>query len=103
MKDEVSKNKISEHSIFVVIGMIAILFIASIFLEAMTAPAETGQHEVELVKNTTDGAFGFVINGSEVARLDVNGLHVKDSIEFGGALTDTGADADEQDAMENAP
>lgn len=35
-------------------------------------------------------AFLFVIDGEPVALLDKGGLHVRDSIEYGGTLTDSG-------------
>ncbi len=35
-------------------------------------------------------SFRFFIDGKEVARIDQTGLHVRENVEYGGTLTDTG-------------
>lgn len=37
-------------------------------------------------------AFIFIIDGVEVARLDQSGFYIRDSIVYGGTLTDTGSE-----------
>lgn len=46
---------------------------------------------LQLVEDESGGAFRFFIDGREIARLDEDGLQVRDSIEYGGALIDTGS------------
>lgn len=54
--------------------------------------ADAGQR-AEIIEDQEAGAFRFTIDGQEVARLDTVGLHVRGSVEYGGAITDTGAAA----------
>ncbi len=61
-----------------------------------TAPAATPQPagQAQATRIETDqktGAVRFIVNGKEVARFDANGLHVKDSIDYGGVITDDGS------------
>jgi hypothetical protein len=58
---------------------------------------------VALIEDQEHTAFRFMINEREVARLDEAGLHVIADIEYGGALIDSGDDAHENGAAENAP
>lgn len=69
----------------------AILFLIGHF----TSPSAAGQDQqqtVDLVLDHSSGSFRFFIDGSEVARVDREGLHVRKDIEYGGTLTDTGID-----------
>jgi hypothetical protein len=50
------------------------------------APAET----VAIIEDHDGKSFRFVIEGKEVARLDERGLHVRESIEYGGTISDVG-------------
>jgi hypothetical protein len=45
---------------------------------------------VAIVEDQAHAAFRFMIDGREAARLDAKGFHVRESIELGGTLTDTG-------------
>ncbi|WP_274630780.1 hypothetical protein [Arvimicrobium flavum] len=45
---------------------------------------------VEIVEDQEAKAFRFMIDGREVARIDAIGLQVRDSIGYGGAITDVG-------------
>ena len=53
---------------------------------ALTAPAPP-QTRVEADRA---GAIRFIVDGREEARIDAAGLHVRQSVEYGGVLTDTG-------------
>ncbi|MBA4173805.1 MAG: hypothetical protein C0511_14425 [Hyphomicrobium sp.] len=53
-----------------------------------SAPSET----VAIIEDHDSKSFRFVIEGKEVARLDQSGLHVRESIAYGGAITDVGID-----------
>lgn len=60
----------------------------------------------EIVADQQAKAFRFIIDGTEVGRLDAAGLHVRGSIEYGGTLTDTGVERFDQSAAKgdkNAP
>jgi hypothetical protein len=55
------------------------------------SPAETDPTpRVQIVEDQAAAAFRFMIDGREVARLDPDGLHVRENIEYGGTLTDAG-------------
>lgn len=45
---------------------------------------------VSIIEDQDAKAFRFMIDGQEVARLDASGLHIRESIEYGGSITDTG-------------
>lgn len=45
-------------------------------------------------------AFRFFIDGKEVARIDQGGLHVRDDVTYGGAITDGGSAAFDERAVE---
>jgi hypothetical protein len=45
---------------------------------------------VAIVEDQEHGTFRFMIDGQETARLDAEGFHVRESIDYGGVLTDTG-------------
>lgn len=48
---------------------------------------------VVILSDQKAGAVRFMIDGTEHARLDATGLHVRGDIGYGGTLTDTGAKA----------
>lgn len=52
------------------------------------APAQAWPTRIETDQKT--GAIRFIVNGREEARIDATGLHVRQGVEYGGALTDTG-------------
>jgi hypothetical protein len=76
----------------------AFLLFAGSALAGNEAPASpTGSRAVaqagdrlQLVEDEEAGAFRFFIDGREIARLDEDGLKVRDSVEYGGSITDTG-------------
>lgn len=49
-----------------------------------------GAQSLSIVEDHEAKAFRFLIDGKEVARLDADGLHVREGIEYGATLTDTG-------------
>jgi len=74
-------------------------FIASVaFVATLTgypAFAEEAMNEqpTRIEIDQQSKTFTFIINDKAVATLDKSGLHVGDSITYGGTLTDAGADA----------
>ena len=54
-----------------------------------SAPSET----VAIIEDHNSKSFRFLIEGKEVARIDASGLHVRESIAYGGTITDTGGKA----------
>lgn len=63
------------------------------------APAAKRVHVVE---DQQAGAFLFMIDGQEAARIDKDGLTVAGDVEYSGTLTDTGAGIT-SDARNGAP
>jgi hypothetical protein len=58
-------------------------------------PAPTGQESTRIETDQKTGTVKIIVNNREVARFDAKGLHVKDSIDYGGEITDAGSsDAD---------
>lgn len=45
---------------------------------------------VQLIEDQKQGAVRVVIDGKEIARIDSNGLHVRENIEYGGYALDSG-------------
>lgn len=79
------------------------LFLASILLlisgtahaagpaPAATQPQPTGQQQATRIEtDQKTGTIRFIVNGREEARIDATGLHVRQGVEYGGSLTDTG-------------
>ena len=76
-------------------------FASAIATTAMTAPAKP-QTRVET--DNISGAVLFIVNGQEQARIDQYGLHVRESVEYGGYLADIGPSNYEAiKAKNNAP
>ena len=67
--------------------LLAIVVVTAATTRAYTAPAEP-QTRVETDQAT--GVIRFIVKGQEQARIDSTGLHVRQSVEYGGDLTDTG-------------
>lgn len=63
---------------------------------AQEAPFQSGpeefSHAPQIKSDPERNAFIFIIDGEEVARLDKSGMYVRDSVAFGGTLTDTGSE-----------
>lgn len=78
------------------IAIILLLFPSGLSSPALAGsapkPAQElrGAQSLSIVEDQEAGAFRFLIDGKEVARLDGEGLHLRESIEYGGVLTDTG-------------
>lgn len=56
---------------------------------ALSDPSEKADR-LQVVEDEAEGAFLFIIDGQEVARIDARGLTVNHDIRYGGTLTDTG-------------
>ena len=54
-------------------------------------PQPTAPEATRIETDQKTGAVEIIVNGKEVARFDAKGLQVKDSIEYGGLLTDAGS------------
>ncbi|ABS65793.1 hypothetical protein Xaut_0537 [Xanthobacter versatilis] len=57
---------------------------------ATAQPAGAPQDRTAIVEDDVAGAFRFIIDGREVARLDTEGLHVRKSVTYGGTINDVG-------------
>ncbi len=58
----------------------------------MAAPPPIGQEQATRIEtDQKTGAVKIIVNGKEVARFNARGLQVKDSIEYGGTITDSGS------------
>lgn len=74
----------------IIFGAVCITFLLwGHTLAARENPQPTEQL-VDLVLDQAGGSFRFLIDGREVARIDRDGLHVRESIEYGGTITATG-------------
>lgn len=58
--------------------------------EQNDAVAALPAQAVVIIEDQETKAFRFMIDGQEIARLDATGLRVRESVEYGGTLTDTG-------------
>ena len=54
-------------------------------------PQPTAPEATRIETDQKTGAVEIIVNGKEVARFDAKGLQVKDSIGYGGVLTDSGS------------
>lgn len=90
------------HRISFVLFLFSLLIVAASIERAVAARADSNGTEI-----VTDGDHGIVrvvINGKEVARFTADGLQVRDAIEYGGTITDTGsAHFDQQTGGSGAP
>lgn len=71
--------------------MAFVLMLLPHFAQA-TAGSSASSETVAIIEDHNSKSFRFVIEGKEVARLDESGLHVRDSIEYGGSISDVGVD-----------
>ena len=63
------------------------------------SPSAVAAEAPSMIIDPEANAFRFFIDGKEVARIDAGGLRVRESIEYGGAITDTGVEAYDQHAL----
>lgn len=81
----------SEFSLLLSIILLAAALCVAVFPSAGRSFAqERGPARVSIVEDQEHAAFRFIIDGREAARLDGEGFHVRENVEFGGTLTDTG-------------
>ena len=74
---------------FVFIASLLISFIAGHITATNQAHAVTAERAI-MVSDEKTGALRFLIDGKEAARIDTNGLHVRQNIEYGGYEMDYG-------------
>lgn len=77
------------HRISFILFFVALLIVADSTARAVAARADNNNGTAIV----TDGDHGIVrvmIRGKEVARFTADGLQVRDAIEYGGTITDTG-------------
>jgi hypothetical protein len=80
------------------------VFMRRIFLAAMlllisgtahaagpAAPEPTGQQATRIETDQKTGAVKIMVNNREVARFDAKGLHVRQDVDYGGLMKDTGS------------
>lgn len=87
-------NETKSLQLFAIILILVVCaaFAITAFLFNAQANASTDPAQrVSIVEDQKDAAFRFIIDGKEVARIDGKGLHVRESIEYGGILVDVGA------------
>lgn len=66
------------------------IFIAFAYFSRPSAAPLGATQAVELVLDQDSRSFRFIIDGVEVARIDSAALHIRDSINYGGVVTDVG-------------
>jgi hypothetical protein len=86
--------------LFISILVIAITLIAR--AETGTNAAQPAAIRAAVVADEQAGVIRFYIDGQELMRLDADGLHVREDVEYGGALTDTGTARFDEHATEGA-
>lgn len=62
------------------------------------APQPTGQQATRIETDQRTGAIRFIVNGREEARIDADGLHVRQNVDYGGLMDDTGPEGYDQPA-----
>jgi len=70
----------------------ALLLALSIIVDstARIIAAHADNSVTAVVTDHDHNVIRFMVNGSEVARITANGFQVRNDIEYGGAITDTG-------------
>lgn len=61
-------------------------------LAQATAGNAASSETVVIIEDPNSKSFRFVIEGKEVARLDQSGLYVRESIAYGGTISDVGVE-----------
>lgn len=71
----------------------------------VSVPAKASADHVRIIADQNARAFRFMIGVKEVARIDEQGLHVRENVEYGGAITDVGTQGYDKTptAAEKAP
>lgn len=94
-------------SVSILILSMILLAAPFVLSAAETTAVTTPPHSDQRVRFDTDQEAGFVrviIDNKEVARIDSAGLHVRNDIEYGGTITDTGIQYfDERTGGSHAP
>lgn len=85
----------AENNYVIACLLVLLCFVILLLIGHFTRPsaaAQDQQQTADLVLDHGSGSFRFFIDGSEVARISPDGLHVRKDIEYGGTLTATGVD-----------
>ena len=69
--------------------LLAVILFTSLVTAAATAALTAPQPPQTRVEAEGD-SIRFIVNGTEQARIDKNGLHVRQGVQYGGGLLDTG-------------
>lgn len=62
--------------------------LSSVLTYSLTLRAQA--HSAQVVTDEKNGIIRFVIDGTEVAQITAEGLHVRNDVRFGGVITDVG-------------
>lgn len=90
------------HRISFILFLFALLIVADSMVRAVAAHADSSA--AAIVTDTGHGIVRVMIRGKEVARFTADGLQVRDSIEYGGTITDIGtAHFDDRTGGSGAP
>jgi hypothetical protein len=85
--------RVPAKSVSILILLTILLAVPLVLSAAERTPATASPQSDPRVRFDTDQEAGFVrviIDNREVARIDSAGLHVRNDIEYGGTITDTG-------------
>lgn len=77
-------------AIILILAVCAAFAIDAFIFNAQASASTDPVQRVSIVEDQKNAAFRFMIDGKEVARIDGTGLHVRESIEYGGILVDVG-------------
>lgn len=73
---------------FLFAAFFMLIVAASLIIPAIAE--DKNNSDTQIIADRSENIIRFVIDGEEVMRLDEEGLHVKQSIKYGGATTDIG-------------
>jgi hypothetical protein len=76
---------VSQIYISILVFLVLVMLVVS-----MGKPAESASPATRIETDQKTGAMLFIVNGQEEAQLDANGLHVRQSVQYGGTMTDVG-------------
>jgi hypothetical protein len=76
-----------EHKFRLFLILLSSVILTATTTKALTAPSRP---QTQIETDQKAGIIRFIVNNREQARIDATGLHVRDNIEYGGTVTDTG-------------
>jgi len=74
----------------IVIAICLFLSLPALAADKTGAPAPKAPERTRIVVDQKTNTIRFIIDGTEQARIDTTGLHVRNDVEYGGSITDTG-------------